>query len=221
VREFKAMVKTLHAAGIEVILDVVYNHTAEGNQLGPTLTGGEELSQTPQGNNEAYCQDDEISWTDWTLTEERRAFLEFCRRAIGLMRNYAVLRRRRFLHGRRLRGAEVKDIMWLASNGQEMTEAEWNADHVKCLGVRLSGDAIGEVDDDGLPIRGDTVLYLLNAFTDEVAFTLPSFAVHPRCETVLDSYDDRRVGEIHDGGDSYPLAAHSLAVLELRGEGES
>jgi hypothetical protein len=70
--------------------------------------------------------------------------------------------------------------MWLASNGKEMTEAEWNADHVKCLGVRLFGDAIGEVDDDGLPIRGDTLLYLLNASTDEVLFTLPSFAVRPR-----------------------------------------
>jgi glycogen operon protein len=185
----------------------------------PMISGGDELSRTQQGNNNAYCQDNEISWTDWTLTDERRAFLEFCRGAIGLMRNYAVLRRRRFFHGRHLRGADVKDIMWLASNGLEMTEAEWNAGHVKCLGVRLSGDATGEIDDDGEPIRGDTLLYLMNASDDAVQFTLPSFAVHPRWEVVLDTCDADRVGEVHGGGASYPLGAHSLAVFELRGRG--
>jgi glycogen operon protein len=78
----------------------------------PMISGGDELTRTQHGNNNAYCQDNEIRWTDWTLTDERRAFLEFCRRAIALMGNYAVLRRRRFFHGRRLRGDEVKDIMW-------------------------------------------------------------------------------------------------------------
>jgi glycogen operon protein len=102
-----------------------------------------------------------------------------------------------------------------------MTEEEWNADHVKCLGVRLSGDAIGEIDDDGEPIRGDTLLYLMNASDDSVLFTLPSFAVHPRWEAVLDTYEEGRVGDIHDGGASYPLGAHSLAVFELREDREA
>lgn len=100
-----------------------------------------------------------------------------------------------------------------------MTEAEWNANHVKCLDVRLAGDAIDEIDDDGVPIRGDT-LYLLNAHTQAVPFTLPSFVERPGWETVLDTCDERRVGEIHEGGRSYPLEAHSLAVFELPGEGE-
>jgi isoamylase len=182
----------------------------------PMISGGDELSRTQQGNNNAYCQDNEISWTDWTLTDERRAFLEFCRRAIRLMRNYAVLRRRRFFHGRRLRGADVKDIMWLAPSGQEMTEAEWNADHVKCLGVRLSGNAIGEVDEDGMPIRGDTLLYLMNASPTSTPFMLPSFGGHSAWETVLETFDDRRVGEIADGGVCYPLAAHSVVVFRLQ-----
>jgi isoamylase len=184
----------------------------------PMISGGDELGRTQQGNNNAYCQDNEISWTDWTPTDERRAFLEFCRRAIRLMRDYAVLRRRRFLQGRGLRGAEVKDIMWLSPSGQEMTDAEWNADHVKCLGVRLNGDAIGEVDEDGMPIVGDTLLYLMNAWTTAIPFTLPSFVVQPRWQTVLDTFDDGRVGEIHAGGASYPLAAHSLAVFALHRE---
>ena len=187
----------------------------------PMIAGGDELGRTQQGNNNAYCQDNEISWTDWTLTDERRELLAFCRRASRLMRNYAVLRRRRFFEGRTLtvRGADVKDIMWLAPSGQEMTEAEWNANQSGCVGIRLSGDAIGEVDEDGMPIMGDTILYLMNACRNQVSFTLPSFEVCPRWQTVLDTFDDRRVGAIHAGGASYPLAAHSLAVFALHQEG--
>jgi glycogen operon protein len=149
------------------------------------------------------------------MTDDRRAFLEFCRRAIGLMRDHPVLRRRQFLQGHRLRAANVKDIMWLGPNGQEMTEAEWRADHVRCLGVRLSGDAISEVDESGAPILGDTILYLMNASPFSVPFTLPSFVVKPQWETVLDTFDDRRIGQILEGGAVYPLCDRSLAVFTL------
>jgi glycogen operon protein len=181
----------------------------------PMLSGGDELSRTQQGNNNAYCQDNEISWTDWALTAERRAFLEFCQRASQVMADYAVLRRRRFFHGQRLRGAEVKDVMWLASSGQEMTEAEWNADHVKCLGVRLSGEAIEEVDEKGRPIRGDSLLYLMNASAAAIPFTLPSFAVRPRWEVILDTFAADRSGRVYAGEDVYPLADHSLVLFRL------
>lgn len=110
------------------------------------------------------------------------------------------------------------DIMWLAPSGQEMSEAEWNAGHVKCLGVRLSGDAPDDVDADGAPIRGETLLYVMNASDGSIPFILPAFVVRPRWETVLETFDDRRVGEIRDGGVPYPLAAHSLAVLRLHSQ---
>ena len=185
----------------------------------PMISGGDELSRTQHGNNNAYCQDNEVSWTDWTINDRRRAFLDFCRRAVQLMRTQPVLRRRRFLQGRPLRDTAAKDIMWLAPGGQEMSDAEWNADHVKCLGVRLSGDATDEVDADGAPIRGETLLYLMNASGGSIPFILPAFVVRPRWETVLETFDDRRVGEIRDGGVPYPLAAHSLAVLRLHSHG--
>jgi glycogen operon protein len=181
----------------------------------PMICGGDELSRTQQGNNNAYCQDNELSWTDWTLTEERRTFLEFCCRASRLMRDHPVLRRRRFLQGRWLRGTEAKDIMWLAPSGIEMSEPEWSTGEVKCLGVRLSGDDIDEVDEDGTPIHGDTLLYLLNASDTVTPFMLPSFVKRPRWETLLDTFDDRRVGEIHEGAVSYALAPHSVAVFVL------
>ncbi len=185
----------------------------------PMIGGGDELSRTQRGNNNAYCQDNEISWTDWTLDDEGLAFLGFCRRAIRLMRTHPVLRRRQFFRGRGLRGETIKDIMWLSPSGQEMSQAEWNEDHVKCLGVRLSGDVIGEVDINGSPISGDTLLYIMNASATEILFTLSSFAVQPRWEIVLDTFDDRRTGEIHDGGASYPLAPYSLALFRLYSAG--
>jgi glycogen operon protein len=184
----------------------------------PMISGGDELGRTQHGNNNAYCQDNELSWTDWTLTDERRDFLEFCRRAIKLMREHAVLRSRRFFQGRRLRGADVKDVMWLAPSGHEMTEAEWNMHHVKCLGVRLSGDAVDEVDESEATILGDTILYVMNASPDLVAFTLPSFDVRPQWESILDSFDERRVGQVYQGGAAFPLYAHSVTVFTMRDE---
>ena len=179
------------------------------------ISGGDELSRTQRGNNNAYCQDNEISWTDWSLTDERRAFLEFCRHASQMMAGYAVLRRRRFFHGQRLRGADVKDVMWLAPNGQEMTDAEWNAEHVKCLGVLLSGQAIGELDESGRPIRGDSLLYLLNASSEAVPFTLPSFGVRPQWEVILDTVAEVGAGRIYSGADVYQLVEHSLVLFRL------
>jgi isoamylase len=181
----------------------------------PMISGGDELSRTQGGNNNAYCQDNAISWTDWTETDERRDFLAFVCQASRLMREHAVLRRRRFFHGRLIRGADVRDIMWLGPDGLEMTEAEWNADHVQCLGVRLAGDAIGEVDEDGVPIVGETLLYLLNAAAQPVPFVLPSFAGHPRWETVLETFDGCSEGTWFDGGHIYPLAERSVAVFRL------
>jgi glycogen operon protein len=181
----------------------------------PMISGGDELGRTQRGNNNAYCQDNEISWTDWTPTPDARAFYEFTCLAARLMREHPVLRRRRFLEGRQIRGAEVKDIMWLAPDGTEMTEVEWNANHVKCLGVRLAGDAIAEIDELGDPIVGETIVYLLNAGDTPVPFILPSFT--RRCwECLLDTAAEGRQGKIYPGGQPYPLDPHSLAVFVRR-----
>ena len=88
----------------------------------PMLSGGDEMGRTQGGNNNAYCQDNEVSWTDWTMTPERQDFLEFTRRVIQIWRDHPVLRRRKFFQGRRIRGADVLDIAWLDAAGVEMTD---------------------------------------------------------------------------------------------------
>jgi glycogen operon protein len=181
----------------------------------PMISGGDELQRTQQGNNNAYCQDNEISWTDWTPTEEREAFFEFTCRVNRVMREHAVLRRRKFFQGRRIRGAEVKDIMWLSPTGEEMTEPEWNAGHAQCLGVRLAGDSMDELDADGNPVSGDTLVYLMNAAAVSIEFVLPAFVKRPRWACLLDTFDASREGAVFDGDYRYPLAERSLAVFRM------
>ena len=182
----------------------------------PMLSGGDEMSRTQLGNNNAYCQDNEISWTRWILDGDERQFFAFVCKTRRLMTDYKVLRRRRFFQGRPIRGSGIKDIMWLAANGNEMSEGEWAASHVRCFGVRLAGDAINEVDEVGRPIVGDTIVYLLNAGADAVPFALPAFAVEPAWLCILDTFDDTREGNTFKGGTSYDLRDHSVAVFAMR-----
>ncbi len=140
----------------------------------PMLRGGDELSHTQHGNNNAYCQDNEISWLDWELDDSQRAFLEFVKQLIRLKREQPALHRPRFFQGRPIRGTEIKDIQWLEPSGREMTDASWHSDLVRSLGVLLAGDLIGESDEFGQPLRGDTLLILLNAYHEPVEFTLPA-----------------------------------------------
>ena len=139
----------------------------------PMLSGGDELGRTQRGNNNAYCQDNDISWTPWALDGDTEALLRFVRRLIALRRSQPVLRRRRFFLGRSIRGAQVKDVAWLDTSAREMTDADWTAPHVRHLGVLLAGDAIDEVDERGRQVTGESLLLLLNADRAATSFALP------------------------------------------------
>ena len=179
----------------------------------PMISGGDEMGRTQLGNNNAYCQDNEISWTPWDLSEDQREFLEFTRRITKLMHDHPVLRRRNFFQGLPLLGSGVRDIMWLASTGLEMTETEWNADHVKCLGVRMAGSGIGELHADGQPVVGETLVCLFNAGAARVAFTLPSFEADLQWTCLADTFDDSRRGQTYQSADIFDLGDRSVAVF--------
>jgi glycogen operon protein len=181
----------------------------------PMISGGDELGRTQHGNNNAYCQDNEISWTHWHLSPEQRDFLEFTRRLIRIWKGNPVLRRRKFFQGRRIRGAEVLDIAWLDASGREMTDEIWNAPDVRTLAVRLNGDAIDEVDERGERIVGDTLLIMLNAGTEMRPFVLPAITPDERWETMLDTADPWSPTRRMHGGDRYELQGRSMALLRL------
>jgi glycogen operon protein len=108
----------------------------------PMIRGGDELSHTQTGNNNAYCQDNELSWMNWELTPPQQEYLDFCRKVVGVWRAHPVFQRRHFFQGRSIRGSDVRDITWLSATGKEMTDADWQSDSNRCLGVFLSGDLI-------------------------------------------------------------------------------
>jgi glycogen operon protein len=182
----------------------------------PMIRAGDELSHTQQGNNNAYCQDNELSWLDWDLDWRKQAFLDFTRRMVRLVRENPVLKRRTFFQGRRLRGTEVTDIDWLEPTGARMNDEAWNRDYVRCLGVILAGDAMAEVDQRGRPIVGDTLLLLFNAHDGPIPFKLPNPGPAARwlrdADTAREPSDDDLPAAFRSG-EEYPLGARSFALL--------
>ncbi len=192
----------------------------------PMLCGGDELGRTQGGNNNAYCQDNRISWYNWNLDEQERALLAFTRCITALRHRHPALHRRLFFQGRRLHGSDVKDITWLRADGAEVTEEEWQAGWLRTLGVRLAGDAIPEVDAQGDPVVDDTLLLLLNAYWEDVPFVLPPGGADGGGEwqLLMDTTDPApchpagsRESPTYAIGAEYPLGNRSLAVLRYLG----
>jgi glycogen operon protein len=187
------------------------------------LQAGDEIGRTQLGNNNAYCQDNEISWLDWDLDREKLELLDFTRLLIRLFHQHPVLRRRKFFQGRKIRGAECKDVSWFRPDGEEMTDADWRNEVARSLGVRLAGDAINEVDERGNLVVGDTLLILLNAHHEFLSFVLPAHRRGVRWELVLDTREPtgRRKGHrLVKGGQTYRMESRSLALFRLRTEGD-
>ncbi len=178
----------------------------------PMLLAGDEFGHTQQGNNNTYCQDNELSWLNWDLAEDQRRFLAFVRNATQIRREQAVLQRRSFFQGRSIRGEGVTDVTWFAPSGKDMTDDDWAA-FVKCFGIRLAGDLIGEVDENGDPIVGDTLLMLMNADANTIPFTFPQTNPHHQWERLFDTADDDAPTALFDEGDIYDLRDRSSALF--------
>jgi glycogen operon protein len=188
----------------------------------PMLQAGDEIGRTQHGNNNAYCQDNTLSWLDWDLDQSRRELLEFTRLLSRLFHQHPVLRRRKFFQGRHIRGSQVKDLAWFRPDGQEMTDEDWFNWHTRCLGVLLAGDAIEELDARGARIVDHTLLLLLNAHYEPLSFLLPAFQNAGQWEVVVDTREATGRGRraFLSGGASYMLEARSLALLRLHREGK-
>ena len=179
----------------------------------PMLLAGDEIGHTQSGNNNTYCQDNELTWLEWVRPD--RDFLAFAHAVTQLRAEQPVLKRRTFFQGRPIRGAGVADVSWFKPNGGELTDAEWTTPH-KALGMRLAGDLIRETDDRGDPIAGDTLLVLMNADAKAVRFVLPATSDEHVWELMLDTADDRKPHATVAGGARYELIDHSLALFRTR-----
>ena len=182
----------------------------------PMLLAGDEIARTQQGNNNAYCQDNEISWLDWTVDERRARLLEFARRLIRIRRDHPVFRRRHFFQGRPLHGGGEKDIVWLKPDGTEMSNEEWNHDFARSLAVYLSGLALREVGARGQRLVDDSFLLLFNAYEGDIPFRLPDYGGAGWLALVDTAVGDGLMPEgTYQPQGQYNVRGRSLALLQL------
>ena len=179
----------------------------------PMLLAGDELRHTQQGNNNTYCQDNELSWLRWDLDSEQLEFLDFVRNLIRIWKEQPVFQRRKFFQGRTIRGNDTKDLSWLEPNGKEMSDEAWNAGYVKCFGMRLAGDLISDSDERGELLEGDTILVLLNAHHEAIDFTLPNAKDEHYWLGMADSAQQLEELPVYLPGAHYKLEGRSLVVL--------
>jgi len=184
----------------------------------PMLLAGDEFGRTQQGNNNAYCQDNEISWVDWNLDQWQRELLQYTRTIVDLFHKHPSLRRRKFFQGRQVMGSEVKDITWFRPDGEEMSAGDWKDPEARSLAMRLAGNAITETDERGEAIIDDSLFILLNAHHEPVPFILPDDPEGQGWELLLDSQLLPQDGapRILQAEETYPLAARTIALLAAK-----
>ncbi|MGK0450564.1 MAG: glycogen operon protein, partial [Neolewinella sp.] len=153
----------------------------------PMLTMGDEYGRTQNGNNNAYCQDNEISWFNWEWTAEQRNLHSFTKALIQLRKENPIFHRRRFFNGRKMEDNTLGDILWVNASGHEMTNADWSDSRARSLGMILNGEAMGEYDERGRRIKDDIFLLILNAWEEGVNFTLPGVGDLTRWECLVDT----------------------------------
>ncbi len=139
----------------------------------PMMLAGDELGRTQDGNNNAYCQDNELSWVDWDAAQAGGGLLEFTRVVSRLRRDHPVFRRRRFFRGTPAGDGHVADIAWLTPSGREMADQDWATPYARAMTVFLNGDALTEPDPHGDPVRDDSFLIMLSADREPLEFTVP------------------------------------------------
>jgi isoamylase len=183
----------------------------------PMLLAGDEFARTQQGNNNAYCQDNELSWIDWSQCEQHRSLVQFVRQLTALRAKYPILRRNRFLSAQPNERIDLKEITWINASGQEMRDADWSDKRMRCFGMLLDGHAQAT----GIRQRGQdaTLLLVFNAHYDVVNFTLPGDTEATRWLLLIDTHIPDQLGERSkvnfSTGDVYTVTARSLLVFRF------
>jgi glycogen operon protein len=179
----------------------------------PMLLGGDEIGRTQGGNNNAYCQDNDISWYDWNLDSWQQELLDFTRSVLAVRREHRVFRQRFFFDGRPHREGGAPDLGWVGPDGLPLTNDEWNAPWTKTLGMYLSGE-LHQVPGEPIPPTDDSFLFLLHASDDEIDFTLPGEPFGAAYEVVFDTGALRPPGPMPAGA-ALRLQPRSSALLRV------
>jgi glycogen operon protein len=178
----------------------------------PMILGGDEIARSQDGNNNAYCQDNEISWYGWSNADPE--LLQFTRRLVDFRQEHPVFHRRRFFQGRAIHGAQVEDVEWFTLDGVQMAEENWGEGFAKSVAVFLNGDAIPTLDEHGLEVKDDSFYLIFNAHYEPLTFHLPDKRWSRRWELLLDT--DRgwlQQPPVVEAGDALQVRERSTIVL--------
>ena len=180
----------------------------------PMILGGDEFGRTQQGDNNAYCQDNDISWFDWNLDDDGKHLLAFTRRLIQLLKAYPILRRSRFLTGQNDGELGVRDVTWIGAGGGEMSQTDWDTTWIKCFGMLLDG----RTRKTAMPRHGEdqTVLMIMNSFEGTVGFKLPAAVGGIQWSLLVDTnIPDAPEGARFAFGSTYGVTGRSLLLFAL------
>ena len=182
----------------------------------PMLLGGDEMSRTQHGNNNAYCQDNEISWYDWGLRDENLQLLGFTRRLMDFRKRHPVFHRRKWFRGREIFGSGVHDIGWFSVDGTEMTPEEWQQGFAKAVGVFLNGEELSDPGPHGERIVDDSFVLLFNADASLIEFTLPPDRYGEEWAAVIDTNEPLldEGARTYKAGQGVPVGGRSIVVLQ-------
>ncbi|HEY9861909.1 MAG TPA: glycogen debranching protein GlgX [Candidatus Obscuribacterales bacterium] len=183
----------------------------------PMMLAGDELGRTQQGNNNAYCQDSEISWINWDLQEKNENLLDFARELIYFRRQHPVFRRRKWFQGQAIHGAGVSDIVWFNPDGSEMGDEQWEIGYAKAIGMFLDGRQIPSPGPQGQRISDDSFILFFNAHYEMIEFTLPDTFKQRQWQLIIDTKEPRFIQDetIFNGEQQIPVTARSSVVLRL------
>ena len=181
------------------------------------LASGDEYGRSQKGNNNAYCQDNEISWLNWQRDEQATQLTNFTAGLIAFRRDHPVFRRLNFFRGKAIRGSKFQDVIWLNPGGKKMTDDEWNSSH-RCLAIFVNGHLTGV---DGRVIEDDFFLICINAHHEKVAFALPGKGT-VKWEKVLDTFtEDGFIPARPEISDQIDVEGRSIVLLLLRAQDKS
>jgi glycogen operon protein len=180
----------------------------------PMMLAGDEFGRTQQGNNNAYCQDNEISWLNWETAEKGKSLIKFVRKLIALRHKYPILRRNLFLNGQYVEDLDLKDVTWINANGKEMEDEHWGDSGMRCFGMLLDGRA----QTTGIRQRGHeaTLLLVINVHHDLVNFVMPASSAGDEWTLLVDTNEPDKNGEVKKKtGDQYGVTARSMLLLAV------
>jgi glycogen operon protein len=181
----------------------------------PMLLGGDELGRTQRGNNNAYCQDNEISWFNWELQRSNEDLVNFCRELVFFRKQHPVFRRRKWFQGQAIHGSDVTDISWYNPDGSEMTQEQWDAGYAKSIAVFLNGNKIPSPGRQGERISDDSFLLFFNTHYETLEFTIPAQLQADEWTGVIDTKEPRFLQEARSitGEQTVLVVARSMMVL--------